>query len=153
MHLVDYGDIIRRITEEGFVQREPERFVINAQVLRELGENVIYHDAHGEEFINTWVTIFGEPVASDCTISAESAERIRDLLEANSTFRPVMLPLSTFESLNEEGVRGAGVWYPPIIAPTYEFRNMFVNIESDECAYNKDIVPFTEDELIILLTE
>ena len=101
MHLVDYGDLIRRITEEGVVLREPERFVINAQVLRELGENTIYYDIHGEEFVNTWATIFGEPVASDRTISAESAERIYDLLEANSTIRPIMLPLSAFESPNE----------------------------------------------------
>lgn len=48
MHLVDYDDIIRRITEEGFVQREPERFVINAQVLREL-ERTLFFTIHTEK--------------------------------------------------------------------------------------------------------
>lgn len=137
MHLVDYSDIARRLAEE-FTQREPERYVINAQVLRELGVNVVYHDIHGEEFVNTWVTIFGEPVASDSTISAESAERIYDLLEANSTIRPVMLPLSAFESLDETlkwgynkrfSCRDEG-WSPP-----------------------EEIIPFTEYELNELLTE
>lgn len=158
MRLVDYDDIIRRITEDGSVQREPERFVINAQVLRELGENVIYYDTHGEEFVNTWATIFGEPVASDRTISAESAERIYDLLEANSTIRPIMLPFSAFESLDENLYMVAPRGYSRSFALAtarsliWGYNKWFSCID-EWWSSPEEITPFTEYELDELLTE
>ena len=158
MHLVDYGDLIRRIAEEGFVLREPERFVINAQVLRELGENTIYYDTHGEEFVNTWATIFGEPVASDGTISAESAERIYDLLEANSTIRPIMLPLSAFESLDETLNMVAPRGYSRSLALATAHcliggRDKWFPYQDEWWSSSEEIIPFTEYELNELLTE
>ena len=157
MHLVDYSDIVRRVAEE-FAQREPERYVINAQVLRELGENVIYHDTHREEFVNTWATIFGEPVASDHTISAENAERIYDLLEANSTIRPIMLPLSAFESLGETLNMVAPRGYSRSLALATARSliwgyNKWFSCRDEGWSSPEEIIPFTEYELNELLTE